>query len=328
MNINMPADPYHAGGEAHSMILVARPLLLALVLLSGLMPPQTSDAQSEDALLPVVVSWSILGDVVRQVGGDRVSLTVLIGPGGDPHHLNASPADLRAIGGARVIFENGLGLEPWMDRHYASAKSRARRVAVSQGIEPRRVDEAGRRAEPDPHIWFDPTLMMRAADTIRDALIEADPANADTYSANGAAYVELLQALDGWIARQVETIPPRQRALVTSHDTFWYFSRRYGFEVVGFAIASFAPDVEPSARDIAVLVSRIRAARVPAIFPETVSDSRLLQRAATEANVRLAPELYTDALGDPSSAGGTYLGMMQHNASTIVTSLGGRAEAT
>jgi ABC-type Zn uptake system ZnuABC Zn-binding protein ZnuA len=230
------------------------------------------------------------------------------------------------LSAASLIFEHGLGLEAWLDRAYAASQSKARRVILSTGIEPRLGDEPGHRGEPDPHVWFDPNLVMVMVGNIRDALTETDPAGSDVYAANAERYLAHLRDLDTWIVEVVSTVPIRQRSLVTTHDTLAYFAQRYGFQVIGVVIPSLATDVEPSAQQIALLVTQIRSARVPAIFPENISDDRLMRRVASEANVRVGPELYTDALGQTGSRGETYLAMMRYNVASIMTALGGRLE--
>jgi ABC-type Zn uptake system ZnuABC Zn-binding protein ZnuA len=183
-------------------------------------------------------------------------------------------------------------------------------------------DEHG-HGEFDPHVWHDVTNAIAMVETIRDALVAADPAAAAVYEENAAAYVAELEELDADVAEQVETLPEERRRLVTSHDTFGYFARRYGFEVVGTALGSVSTEVgDPSAGDIAALVEEIREAGVPAIFAENVQNPDLMESIAAEAGVELAPTLYTDALGEPGSEGDTYVGMIRHNVDTIVSALG------
>ncbi len=271
--------------------------------------------------LKVIATYSILGDLVRNVGGDEVELRTLVGPGGDAHEFEPSPADGVALAEAALIFENGLELETWLDDLYSASGSKATRVVVTEGIEPLAASE-GEPGEVDPHVWHDAAHVMRMVGRIRDNLVQADPAHTDTYTANAEAYLTQLRELDAWIADQVNTLPDDRRKLVTSHDTFGYFARRYGFEILGTALGSVSTAVaDPAAGEIAELVEEIKAAGVPAIFAENVSNPRLMEQIALEAGVQLAPALYTDALGEPGSDGDTYLKLIRYNVTTIVTAL-------
>jgi ABC-type Zn uptake system ZnuABC Zn-binding protein ZnuA len=310
---------------------------LALAALMAQTPVSAQTPASGDPL-SVVASFSILGDLVRQVGGDAVQVTTLIGPGVDAHTYDPAPADLVALSEADIIFENGLGFEPWLDGFFASAQPAGARVVVSDGITPREIggedaghDEAGDAHEGedghgafDPHVWHDVANAIVMTENIRDALAAADPANAAQYEANAAAYVAELEALDAEIREQVATLPEERRKLVTSHDTFGYFADAYGFEVVGTVLGSLSTEVaDPAARDVAALIAEIEAAGVPAIFAENVANPDLLASIAAEAGVELAPALYTDALGPAGSPGETYLGMMRSNAAAIIDALQG-----
>lgn len=300
------------------LLLAALTVLCALVTL----PPPDVTAQSDR--LRVVATFSILADIVQNVGGDRVAVRALVGPDGDTHLYEPTPADARALADAAVVFENGAGFEIWLDDLYRSARSRAKRVVMADAVPLLRTGDAGHHhGEHDPHIWHDVTNAVTMTYAIRDALVQADPANSDTYYQNAATYAASLAELDAWVFEQVATLPAERRKLVTSHNTFAYFARRYGFDVVGAAISSISTEAEPSARQIAMLADAIRAAGVPAVFPENIGNARLMQRLADEAGVRLAPPLYTDALGRPGSAGDSYITMVRANVRTIVTALGG-----
>jgi ABC-type Zn uptake system ZnuABC Zn-binding protein ZnuA len=280
--------------------------------------------------LQVVASFSILGDLVQDVGGDAVQVSTLIGPGVDAHTYDPAPTDLVILEDAALVFQNGLGFEPWLDRFYASAHPAGARVVVTEGIKPRTI--AANETEPsaqehggvDPHVWHDVANAIVMVTNIRDALVRADPAHAAGYEANASATIGRFQTLDGWIRQQVATLPPERRKLVTSHDTFGYFAAAYGIQILGTALGSLSTEVgDPSARAIAQLVEEIQAAGVPAIFAENVANPDLMASIAAEAGVALAPTLYTDALGPPGSPGATYEGMMRSNVTTIVTALTG-----
>jgi ABC-type Zn uptake system ZnuABC Zn-binding protein ZnuA len=309
---------------------VKRPLLSALVVLAPLallllMPPSFAQSPAAGDRLQVVASFSILGDLIEKVGGDAVEVTTLIGPGVDAHTFDPAPADLVVLAEADVIFENGLGFEPWLEGFYESAQPSGARIVVSEGISPRGAGaNQGQQGELDPHVWHDVANVIVMVGAIRDALADADPANAKLYEANAAAYIAELEVLDAGIREQVATLPEDRRRLVTSHDTFGYFADAYGFEVLGTALGSLSTEAgDPSARDIAMLIGQIEEAGVPAIFAENVANPDLMESIAAEAGVALAPPLYTDALGPEGSPGETYEGMMRYNATTIVDALEG-----
>ena len=285
-----------------------------------------------------MASFSILGDLVKNVGGEAVAVTTLIGPGVDAHTYDPAPADLVVLSEADIVFENGLGFEPWLDAFYESAQPSAERIVVTEGITPREAGEQHEEGEEheeegaeahehgqfDPHVWQDVANAIVMVENIRDALVAADPDRAEQYEANAAAYIAELEALDASIREQVGTLPLERRKLITSHDTFGYFAAAYGFEVIGTALGSLSTEAsDPSARDIATLITEIEEAGVPAIFAENVANPDLMESIAAEAGVSLAPSLYTDALGPPGSPGESYVGMMQSNVTTIVDALSG-----
>jgi zinc/manganese transport system substrate-binding protein len=321
---------------------VKRPLmsaLAALVLALFLLTPSSfARTPPSGDPLQVVASFSILGDLVKNVGGEAVAVTTLIGPGVDAHTYDPAPADLVVLTKAEVVFENGLGFEPWLDGFFASAQPPGARIVVTEGITPREAGaDAAHEGEEhieegdtpehgqfDPHVWHDVANVIVMVGTIRDALAAADPDHAEQYEANAAAYIAELEALDASIREQVATLPEERRILVTSHDNLGYFADAYGFTILGNVFGSLSTEAgDPSARDIAALVEAIAATGVPAVFAENVANPDLMESIAAEAGVALAPPLYTDALGPPGSPGETYIGMMQTNVTTIVDALGG-----
>jgi ABC-type Zn uptake system ZnuABC Zn-binding protein ZnuA len=305
---------------------------LALLLLT---PPSFAQTPVSGEPVQAVASFSILGDLVKNVGGEAVAVTMLIDPGVDAHTYDPAPVDLVVLAEADVIFENGLGFEPWLDGFFESTQPPGTRVVVTEGITPREVgqdadeheeeeDAGDGHGQFDPHVWHDVANVIILVGNIRDALVATDPARAELYEANAAAYIAELEALDASIRGQVGTLPPERRKLVTSHDTFGYFADAYGFEVIGTALGSISTEAgDPSARDIATLITQIEEAGVPAIFAENVANPDLMESIAAEAGVVLAPPLYTDALGPQGSPGETYVGMMQSNVTTIVDALSG-----
>jgi ABC-type Zn uptake system ZnuABC Zn-binding protein ZnuA len=294
-------------------------LLFVMTMTVGATPPVT--AAQAGAPLTIVATHTIIGDIVGNVGRDHIKLVTLVGPNGEPHYYEPTPADLRVLGQAAIVFETGFGFETWMGRAHTASGGTASRVPVSANITPIIALDGPEAGEPDPHFWFDARHMMSAVEVVRDSLSHVDPANADAYRANAATYLGQLRELDDWIVQQVGTVPSTQRTIVTSHDTFGYFARRYGFQVAGTALTSFSSEAQPSAQHVNALVREIRSAQVRVIFPENVANTALMERIAREAGVSLGQPLYTDALGDPSGPAGTYIGMMRSNVSAIMDSL-------
>lgn len=294
-----------------------------------------SGAQEANEPVRVVATFSILGDLVRNVGGDGIELTTIVRPGADAHNFEPTPQDADALAEADVVFANGLGFEPWLADLHDAAGSDATIVTVTDGITPlaagthERDDGEDHEDEgddehgsDDPHVWHDVALAMTMVEAIRDGLMAADAANAAMFEANALAYLAQLTALDEFVVAEVAKLPEDRRLLVTSHDTFAYFAARYGFEIVGTAFGSVSTEGgDPSAAEVAAMVDQIEAAGVPAIFAENVSNPALMESMASEAGVALAPTLYTDALGEEGSDGDTYENMIRANVTTIVTAL-------
>jgi ABC-type Zn uptake system ZnuABC Zn-binding protein ZnuA len=315
------------GGIGKALILALAVLLVPVLTACG------GEAKGPgDGPVNVVATYSILGDLVENVGGEKVELTTLVGPNGDAHTFEPAPSDNAELADAEVVFENGLGFEPWLDDLYASSGSDAARVTVTDPIEPLTVAAEGQgheedahedepHAEVDPHVWHDVNNAIVMVKSIRDALSEADPKNAATYKRNAKAYIAELEALDADVREEVGSSPEEDRVLFTSHDTFGYFADRYGFEV-DTALASASTEVgDPSAGQTAELVKKVERSEVPAIFADNVSDAGVMEGIAAEAGVELAPPLYTDALGEPGSEGGTYVKMVRYNVSTMSEAL-------
>lgn len=280
----------------------------------------------------VVATTTIVGDIVSKVGGDRIDLEVLLPPDSDPHAFQASPQDMVAVAEADVVFINGLGLESFLEPMLESATDPDRIVSVSEGIDPLAGDghrheeeeeEEGadhEEGEADPHVWFDPANVMVWADNTAAALSAIDPAHAETYAANAAAYRTTLEALDAWIRERVAGIPQERRLLVSDHRTFAYFAERYGFEAEDTIFPTTSTLAEPSAGDLAALERRIEAIGVPAVFVGTTVSPRLAERVAADTGAALV-RLYTGALSASDGPAPTYERMMRYNVDAIVEAL-------
>ena len=271
-------------------------------------------AKAEARKIPVVASFSILGDFVRQVGGDRVSVTTIVGPDGDAHVYEPSPADGRSIAQARLIFVNGLGFEGWLDRLIAATKSKGDVVTLGKGITARK-DEEGE----DPHAWQDVANAKVYVEAIREALMAADPEGAATYKANADSYLAKLDALDAEIQQAIAAIPKERRRVVSTHDAFEYFAARYGVEFLAPQGVSTEADV--SARDVAKIIDAVKTHKVAAVFIENIADPRLAKRIASETGARMGGVLYSDALSDAKGDGATYIDMMRHNVKQLAKAL-------
>jgi ABC-type Zn uptake system ZnuABC Zn-binding protein ZnuA len=319
--------------------------LIAVIWLASSTLVTTAGAQEQDQeKLKVVATFSILEDIVANVGGDAIELESIVPAGGDAHSFDPEPDQVASVGDADLVVEIGIGFEPWLTDMIDASGSGAQLVTVTDGLDlidglgegdheaeasPEDEDHAGEdhghdhdTGGIDPHVWGDVANVIAITDTIKNALIGADPDNSATYEANAASYTTQLQELDTWVRDQVATLPEDQRKLVTSHDTFGYFARAYGFEVVGTAIGSVTTESgDPSAEDIANLVDQIESTGVTAIFAENVSNPDLIDAIASEAGVTVGPALYTDALGEPGSDGDTYIKLVTWNVTSIVTAL-------
>lgn len=282
--------------------------------------------------LNVVATFSIVGDVVQNVGGTHITLKTLVTAGQDAHTFDPAPGEGKLLTEADLIFEMGLGFEPWLKDLFTAANSKARRIELSAKIEALHASDSADHAEStpdghddhgehDPHLWHDVTNVIQMARTTRDALSQADPAHAAEYQANAEKYITELQTLDQWIFEQVKLIPAERRKLITTHDTFAYFAHRYGFEIIGTVLATSTEGASPSAQEIAELVNTVKQTGVPVIFAENVTSNALLQQVADEAGVRVVGPLYTDALGATGSPGETYIKLMRDNVRVIVEAL-------
>jgi zinc/manganese transport system substrate-binding protein/manganese/iron transport system substrate-binding protein len=270
--------------------------------------------------LNVIASTTQIGDFARQVGGERIQLTVLLKPNQDAHDFELLPSQLRAIAVADLVLVNGLGLDAFMDK--ALESSQAQEIIVSRGISTIHSGaEGGPPGEPDPHVWFSVANAVTMVKNIRDGLTAADAANATAYADNAARYLAELQALDTSIKQQVAQIPAACRKLVTNHDVLGYYANAYGFEVVGSVIPSTSSQASASAADVAGIVKQIEAEGVPAIFAEASINPDLIRQVGREAGVKVVDDLYGDSLGPSGSDGATYVGMMQSNTKKIVDAL-------
>jgi len=278
----------------------------------------SSHAHAAEQKLRVVASFSVLADLVRNVGGDRIELSTLVGPDGDAHVYSPTPADAKTVASAKLVIINGLGFEGWLPRLVESTGNHARVEEASTGVMPRHGtgDDADKI---DPHAWQSVANVKIYVANIRDALVEADPEGGGIYASNASKYLTQLDALEREIRSGVAAIPSQRRQVVTIHDAFGYFADAYGISFV--APQGVSTDTEPTASDIAATVLLIRVAHVPAVFPEKLGDPRLIRRIAAETGAKVGGALYSDSLSGPDGEAPTYIQMMDHNIRELTRAL-------
>jgi len=267
-----------------------------------------------DAELTAVATTTQAGDLLRNVGGDRVDVRTLLPPGADPHDYEPRPSDVGSIAEAALVVKSGGDLDEWLDDLLGEAGRDATELTLTDSLQ---------TIDGDPHWWQDPRNAVLAVRAIKRALVEVDPGGRSAYERNADAYVGRLRALDRAIAACMRKIPDRDRKLVTTHDALGYFARRYDVEIVGAIIPALSTQAQPSARDVDELVDQIRSESVRAVFPETALNPRLESAIAREANARVGDALWTDALGPEGSDGETYLEAMASNTAAVVDGMTG-----
>jgi zinc/manganese transport system substrate-binding protein len=308
------------------MTLSRRSLLAGLS--AALLVPATAALAQEK--LRLVASFSILGDMAREIGGERVSVVTLVGPNADAHVYAPTPSDAKSVSEARAILVNGLKFEGWIDRLLRSSGTKAAMVTATKGVNAIKVagghshgqkDSHGHShaGEADPHAWQDVANAKIYAANIRDGLIAADPAGKAAYEANATRYIGALDALDAEIRAAFAGIPAAERKIITGHDAFGYFARAYGVRFI--SPKGVSTEAEASAKDVAQVIRQAKAEKVTAIFLENIANPALSEQIARETGAKMGGRLYSDALSEPSGPAGTYIAMMRHNAKTIAAAL-------
>ena len=295
------------------------------ILLAGLAALIAGPAAGDDARPRkfVVASTSIIADLVRKVSGDRIEVKALVGPNGDAHVYSPTPGDAKEIAAAAVVFVNGLGLEGWLPRLVSAAGTKAPVVVVARGVPARRMpdEEHPGRSVTDPHAWQSIADAKIYVANIRDGLVAADPAGKAAYEANAQAYLAKLDDLDKEVRTAIASIPAERRKIITTHDAFGYFGAAYGMSFI--APEGVSTDSEPSAKDVARIIRKIKQQKIPAVFLENVCDPRLIEQIARETGAAIGGKLYSDALSEPAGPAATYIDMMRHNVREFAKALGG-----
>src|SRR6267154_6377699 len=279
-----------------------------LVLVATGIPARAGDR------LNVVASFSILGDFVRNLGGDRVNVTTLVGPDGDVHVYAPAPADAKKIADAKLVIINGLCLEGWLPRLVQSAGSKAAIVAATDGIAPLKIG-----SDADPHAWQSVVNARIYVANIHDAYGAADPADAEFFRANAERYLAKLDGLDQEVREAIARIPQARRKVISTHDAFGYFAAAYGIEFI--APLGVSTESEASARDIAGIITQIKTLRIPAVFLENISDDRLIRRISAETGARVGGTLFSDSLTGEKGNAPTYIDMVRHNIKALTSAL-------
>ena len=282
--------------------------LIGLALALSAMPACAQDR------LNVVASFSILGDFVKNVGGERVDVTTLVGPDGDVHVYAPAPADARKIADARLLVINGLGLEGWLPRLLQASGGKAPIVTATNGIAPLKLG-----SDADPHAWQSVANAKKYVTNIRDALVAADPADAEVFRKQADSYLTKLDVLDREVREAIKQIPESRRKVISTHDAFGYFAAAYGIAFI--APLGVSTESEASARDIAGIIAQIKAAKIPAVFLEKISDPRLMRRISAESGARIGGTLYSDSLTDEKGEAPTYIDMVRHNIKALTDAL-------
>ena len=305
-----------------------QPIRSALLMLGLLVSPLAL------AKVPVTATFSILGDLVQQVGGDQVSVSTLVGPNGDAHVYQPTPQDIRTLAQSKLLVSNGLSFEGWLERLDTASGFKGVKVVASQGIQPHQMAEeeghehAAHEHEAeghhhhgslDPHAWNDPANVLLYVDNIARGLSQVDPEHASLYQQNAARYKAQLQKLDADYRARFAKLPAERRRAITSHDAFGYLAQAYHLTLIG--AQGLSTEAEPSAATIAGLIRQIRDEKIPALFIENISNPNLIQQIERETDARVGGELYSDALSPAGREAATYLAMLEHNLSTLLAAL-------
>ncbi len=302
------------------MTRLSRRALAPLALSVALLPPLAATAADK---INVVATFSVIADLVTNVAGDNVNLVTIIGPDGDSEEYEPTAADVPKIAAARILFMNGLNdeFEPWLDPLLKQARFTGTRVVVSRGVKALTADDehpnGGKPKAPvlDQHAWMDPRNAIIYVKNITDALLRIDPANAETYRTRAAAYTTQLRALDAWTHNEMASVPTAKRRILASHDSLQYLANAFGITMI--SVNGWTNKNEPSAADLARLTDQIQREHVKALFLDSITDPRAMQRVSAETGASIGGTLYGDALSKPGAPAATYAEMIRHDVATI-----------
>ena len=273
--------------------------------------------------IKVVATFSVIGDIVANVAGDKVDLVTLVGPAGDTELFKPSLADGKSVAEAKIVFMNDLNdeFEPWLEPLLKQVKFSGAKIVVSRGaktltsIEERAPRNKSVEEEIDQHAWLDPKNGVIYVRNIAAALVKGDPANAADYRARADAYIKELQALDAWAKAEIAALPAAKRRFLSSHDSLQYLAKAYGITLL--SINGWTNNSEPSAAELARLAKQVRQERIHALFLDSITDPRAMQQVAKETGASIGGTLYGDALSKPGGDADTYIKMLRHNVATL-----------
>jgi ABC-type Zn uptake system ZnuABC Zn-binding protein ZnuA len=298
----------------HTAILA----LLSLLVFTGCGDNKTSkNPKNKSGKIVAVSTITIINDIVKNIGKDKVEAHSICGVGTDPHSYHPKPSDPRLVSESDIVFINGFALEHWMEEMIKGAGGNKKEVIVTEGLTPM-TDEKG-FGDPDPHAWFDVRNVKTYADNVAKGLISIDPGNKNYYEANLKDYLSELDSLDSWIKEEMKKIPESQRVLITSHDAFRYFGRAYGLEVRG--LQGISTEAKVRTEDLKNLIDYVKQKDLKSVFIETSVNPKLLEQISSETNAKIGGTLFSDSIGNEGSPEGTYIGAVKHNVNTIVNSL-------
>jgi zinc/manganese transport system substrate-binding protein len=295
-------------------------LLIFILLLSACGGPASREA-SQTTTLSVLTSTTFLADMTHNITGDRGTVESLLSPGADPHEYQAVPANVKNIASSTIVIINGLDYDQFMQPLLENAGGTRLVVTASDGLEARQMQEENGETVTDPHMWMNPTRVIKYVENIRDGLTKADPDVADVYKANADAYISQLKELDTWITQQVAQIPEERRLLVTNHDSLGYFAEQYGFTVIGTIVPGVSSEAAPSAQQIAALIDEIKATCAPEAFLNISDNPHLADQIAAETDIKVITDLYIETLSPSDGPAATYMEMMKYDVTQIVNAL-------
>ena len=278
---------------------------------------ENKKSESKNEKIVAVSTITVINDIVKNIGGDKVETYSICGVGVDPHTYHPKPSDPRLISNSDIVFINGFALEHWIEEMIKGSGGNKKEVVVTEGLTPM-TDEKG-YGDPDPHAWFDVKNIITYADNIAKGLTSIDPENENYYKANLQEYKQKLDSLDSWIKEQIKIIPESKRVLITSHDAFRYFGRAYGLEVKG--LQGISTEAKIRTEDLKNLIDYVKLKDLRSVFIETSVNPKLLEQISSETNAKIGGMLFSDSIGNEGTPEGTYIGAVKHNVNTVVNAL-------
>ncbi len=295
-------------------------LFVLVLILASACSPAAAPVSSSSSTPRVLATETFLGDIAQNIAGYRLQVETLLRPTVDPHTYEPTPQDAVKISESQLLIVNGLGYETWLAKTLNNIGGNRIVVTATAGLTPH-PDPSGEHKDGDPHMWMNPLNTIQYVKNIRDGLIQLDPAGKDLYTANANAYIAKLQALDQWVKDQVAPLPLSKRLLVTNHDALGYFAQAYDFKIVGAVIPSFTDEASPSAQQMASLIDTIKSSGAPAIFLDIGENQNLAKQIAAESGAKVVTDLYVESTSVPSGPAPTYIDMIKHDVTDIVSAL-------